>query len=283
MQPVARSEQLLVQEVGDELVVYDQRSHRAHRLNGTARTVWRLADGSRSVGELAVRLRDELRPGERAELGIGDSEALVRLALDDLARAGLLARSPRSGGIEEATSRRQILTAAAALLTPVIATIVAPTPADAQSFPTTPRTSSSSSSSSTSSSSTTLVTMPESFNGLYMGTGTLRPQQVPGTCEDENFPTTVNVRGELSLNTGAENPWIKTHLPSTVFAFESPDAVVQSDNSLLLTATGTFSPGGFFNYRAVEAYTITGNMLVGTQTFTLSVCTWVYDINMTRQ
>ena len=36
MTPQSRKEQLLTQRVGDELVIYDERTHEAHRLNRTA-------------------------------------------------------------------------------------------------------------------------------------------------------------------------------------------------------------------------------------------------------
>ena len=41
MLPVRRAEGLIVQEVAEETVVYDQKGHRAHCLNKTAALVWR--------------------------------------------------------------------------------------------------------------------------------------------------------------------------------------------------------------------------------------------------
>jgi Coenzyme PQQ synthesis protein D (PqqD) len=57
MTPESRKEQLLTQRVGDELVIYDERTHEAHRLNRTAAAVWEQADGVRTVPELASSLR----------------------------------------------------------------------------------------------------------------------------------------------------------------------------------------------------------------------------------
>jgi hypothetical protein len=144
MTPQSRKEQLLTQRVGDELVVYDERTHEAHRLNRTAAEVWEQADGARTVPELASSLRQSLAAEGGAAVGDQESEELVRLALDNLDRAGLLVRGLPA--INEPMSRRQMLVVAAALL-PVVASIVAPTPAMAQSF--FPSSSSSSSSSST--------------------------------------------------------------------------------------------------------------------------------------
>jgi hypothetical protein len=51
---------LLAQDVGDELVVFDERRYVAHRLNRTAAAVWRLADGQRTIADLAASLHGRL-------------------------------------------------------------------------------------------------------------------------------------------------------------------------------------------------------------------------------
>lgn len=131
MTPQSRKQQILTQRVGEELVIYDERTHDAHRLNGTAAQVWEMADGVRTVPELATALRTNLATGGHAAIEAEESETLVRLALEDLDRAGLLVRAIPP--ITESMTRRQMLVVAAALL-PVVASIVAPTPAMAQSF-----------------------------------------------------------------------------------------------------------------------------------------------------
>lgn len=130
MHPKARTEQLLLQEVGDELVVYDQQRHRAHRLNGAAALVWRHCDGRTGVADLAALLH--------GESNVPADEELVRLALDQLARAHLLQDDSTRPTDAARISRRQVLrklgrTAAVALLVPTVMTILAPTPARAQS------------------------------------------------------------------------------------------------------------------------------------------------------
>lgn len=151
MTPQSRKEQLLTQRVGDELVVYDEQTHEAHRLNRTAAEVWEQADGARTVPELASSLRQSLAAEGGTEVGDQESEELVRLALDNLDRAGLLVRGLPA--INEPMSRRQMFVVAAALV-PVVASIVAPTPAQAQTFFSSSSSSLSSSSSSSSSSTT---------------------------------------------------------------------------------------------------------------------------------
>ena len=54
--PVARTEELGVEEIGDELLVYDQRSDQAHCLGSAAARVWRACDGTRTVEEFSVAL-----------------------------------------------------------------------------------------------------------------------------------------------------------------------------------------------------------------------------------
>ena len=53
MKPQSRRSGLLIRELPDELLVYDQEQHRAHCLNRTAALVFRHADGTRTAAELA--------------------------------------------------------------------------------------------------------------------------------------------------------------------------------------------------------------------------------------
>jgi hypothetical protein len=112
-----------VESIDGELCVYDTARQRVHALNHTAAFVWQRCDGRTSPEELAAALA--------ADASIDDAEAVVRLTLQELAAAHLLAAP-----IEEAArvSRRDLLgrgVAAAAI--PAIYSIVAPTPIDAQS------------------------------------------------------------------------------------------------------------------------------------------------------
>jgi hypothetical protein len=130
MEPCARQEQLLVEEAGDELVVYDQERQQAHRLNRTAALVWQNCDGKRTAAQMAALLQKELNPEA--------DEALVWVTLDRLSGSNLL-QGPLQRSREQArASRRQFvrkvgMVGALSLLIPVITTIVAPTPAQAQS------------------------------------------------------------------------------------------------------------------------------------------------------
>src|ERR1044071_9858226 len=80
--PAAREEELIVQEMAEEVLVYDQRRHRAHCLNETAALVWRALDGRSTAAEVAARLRQER--------GVEMNAAVVELAVEELGRSGLL-------------------------------------------------------------------------------------------------------------------------------------------------------------------------------------------------
>lgn len=114
--PVARRESLVVQEVADEILIYDLSSNKAHCLNRTAAIVWRSCDGTNSVLDIAGLL--------------GNAEAnedFVWLALEQLGENKLLdGQLPTkfTGLTRREAVRRLGLAAAVAL--PVVASLVAP-------------------------------------------------------------------------------------------------------------------------------------------------------------
>jgi len=131
MLPEARQDKLLVQEVEDELVVYDQERDRAHLLNRTVALVWRNCDGRQTVADIAALLRNALN-FPAAE------EALVWLALSRLERAHLLQerrqRPADAPGISRRQAMRQLSLAGGFMaLVPTITSIVIPAPAMAAS------------------------------------------------------------------------------------------------------------------------------------------------------
>jgi hypothetical protein len=121
--PDARRQRLLVQEAGEELVIYDQDRRRVHRLNRAAALVWRSCDGENTVADLAMRLHNELSPHA--------NEHWVWQALERLERARLLKEPVTRSGGGRRVSRRQALgtlarTAPLLILLPVVATMVVP-------------------------------------------------------------------------------------------------------------------------------------------------------------
>jgi hypothetical protein len=122
----------LVEEVEDELLVYDKRDESAHRLNRTAAIVWRHCDGKRDVADLVEVVAAEV--GE----DLAD-EDLVRVALDNLAERDLIDGVSERPPEETMVSRRRFIrrvgtVGVAALALPVVTSLTAP-PASAQGSP----------------------------------------------------------------------------------------------------------------------------------------------------
>lgn len=126
MRPAARTDGLVVRTVGGETLVYDTRSHRAHCLNRTASDVFRLCDGTRTAREIGAALAGLEAAGE--DVGTVDQ------ALSLLAAADLLRDAPPPDPATERPSRREALRRVglgAALLAPIVTSLVVPTPAEA--------------------------------------------------------------------------------------------------------------------------------------------------------
>src|SRR5215470_3956595 len=80
--PKVRETQLLVQELPDEILVYDLVRNEAHCLNGSAARIWALCNGERTTGEIGRIVAPDLAP-DRAE-------SLVWCAIDQFAERHLL-------------------------------------------------------------------------------------------------------------------------------------------------------------------------------------------------
>jgi hypothetical protein len=123
LMPRARQDELVVEELPDETLVYDLERDKARCLNPTAALVWSHCDGRTSVAEVAALL------GERS--ATPPDEAVVWMALDRLSRAHLLRDGVTLPADRAQYSRREMLrklrrVAGISLLLPVIESIVAP-------------------------------------------------------------------------------------------------------------------------------------------------------------
>ena len=117
--PVARKSGLVVQEVPDEVLVYDLESNKAHCLNQSAAMIWKSCDGNTSVSEIAKLVENQA--------GGKITEDFVWLAIDQLSENNLLEKQIQSGF--EGTSRREVIKKiglASMVAIPVIASLVAP-------------------------------------------------------------------------------------------------------------------------------------------------------------
>ena len=142
MIPVARTANIFITEVDNEVMIYDHERDTCHCLNPMATKVYYYADGRNTVDDIATFLEQELELFEDVDI-----RGLVWLALEELERCHLLKeylREPLSDALE--MSRRKVLgkttklagAAAIGALFPMIQSVVAPQPAFAASEPTPP-------------------------------------------------------------------------------------------------------------------------------------------------
>jgi hypothetical protein len=125
--PQARQDELFIEQLGDEMLVYDAKRLCAHRLNSTAAWTWRHCDGRKTVAEATKMLSDEVQQPV--------DEELVWLSLETLDRAHLLSTPLQRPSGKSDDSRRAMLHKMAVagglmLLLPAVTPLT--TPAEAQ-------------------------------------------------------------------------------------------------------------------------------------------------------
>lgn len=128
VKPLARKDNLVVNELPEEIVVYDRATHKAHCLNRTAALVWKRCDGRTPPAKIARLLQKELKAPV--------NEDLVWYALEQLGKDDLLTEKYVRPAAGVQLSRRELvrrLGLAAVVALPLITTIVAPTPVQAAS------------------------------------------------------------------------------------------------------------------------------------------------------
>lgn len=96
----ARREDLLIEDLGDECVVYDPVRHQGHCLNRTAQLVLQASDGATSVAAIAARLQ--------ADLKTAIDEDVVWSALEQLAKSHLLQKRPARKAVAGRFPRREL-------------------------------------------------------------------------------------------------------------------------------------------------------------------------------
>ena len=125
--PLARTRNLVVREVSDELLIYDLDNDKAHCLNKSAALVWKNCDGTVTIHDLAQLLALELQSPI--------DEDFIWLALDQLQEFHLLEQEVARPAGMPALSRRQVMKGlglAAVIALPLVISIVAPTALQAQ-------------------------------------------------------------------------------------------------------------------------------------------------------
>jgi hypothetical protein len=117
--PVRRDEGLVIEPVGDETVVYDDRTKEAHCLSPLTAVVFAHSDGRTTVEQIAVLATDRL--GESV-----DTSSVVE-ALAQLDDRDLMDFVPPDGGLSRRDMiRRSAAAAGGAAMAPLITSVIAP-------------------------------------------------------------------------------------------------------------------------------------------------------------
>jgi hypothetical protein len=119
--PVARKQGLVVQEMPDEVLIYDLDTNKAHCLNKTAAFVWKSCDGKNSIADITKSF----------ESGFGSpvKEDLVWFAIEQLNDKNLLSESLMTN-VTKGQTRREVIKKigfASVIALPIVASISAPT------------------------------------------------------------------------------------------------------------------------------------------------------------
>ena len=126
--PKGRNENIVVQKMNDEVLLYDLSANKAISLNVTAALVWEMCDGKRRIFEIAQEISKKLKKSVTDEF--------VWYAIDQLKKENLLVNSDIIETEFEGLSRREVIrkigiTSMAAF--PIVSSIIAPQAASAQS------------------------------------------------------------------------------------------------------------------------------------------------------
>lgn len=125
--PFLRTENLVVKELPNEVLIYDLENNKAFCLNETARFIMDECDGENSIEEAVESLNRKMNSKI--------DEEMVWMVIDQFKKSNFLKRDYVIPVQTSRLSRRKILQAAAALgiALPIVTSLVAPTAAHAQS------------------------------------------------------------------------------------------------------------------------------------------------------
>ena len=128
LNPQAKTEGLVIQELPDELLVYDLEKNKAYDLNQTSALVWQNCDGKKSISEIAQVLEKTLNQKVPDEL--------VWLSLAKLKKEDLVNFDEKSFADFSGMNRRELIkraTFASLVALPIVVSLVAPMPIHAAS------------------------------------------------------------------------------------------------------------------------------------------------------
>lgn len=117
--PIARSVGLVIQEMPDEVLVYDLETNKAHCLNETAAFIWSACNGKNSISDITRLFVNQSNKSV--------DESLVWLAIDQLSEINLLEFELRANF--QGQTRREVIKKiglASVIALPIVASLVAP-------------------------------------------------------------------------------------------------------------------------------------------------------------
>lgn len=126
--PKARKENLVVQELDGEVLIYDLNTNKAFCLNEASALVWQACDGNKNVSEIRNLL------GKQLNSPVNDD--FVWLALDQLKKDNLIENKDEVIADFNGMSRREVIRKvgfASIVALPLISALVAPSAISAQS------------------------------------------------------------------------------------------------------------------------------------------------------
>ncbi len=126
--PLGRKEELVVQDMNGEVLIYDLKENKAFCLNETSAMVWQLCNGENSVSDISQSIGKKLNSPA--------NEDLVWLALDQLKKENLIANSEEIVPDFNGMSRREVIRKVGLgtmIALPLVSSLIAPTAAQAGS------------------------------------------------------------------------------------------------------------------------------------------------------
>lgn len=126
--PKTRQNNIVIQEINKEILVYDLGLNRAFVLNETSSLIWQACDGKTNISEISQIISEKLETEIKEEF--------VWLALDGLKKENLLENTDKITAKFDGSSRREIIKRigfTSMVAFPVITSIVAPAAIHAQS------------------------------------------------------------------------------------------------------------------------------------------------------
>jgi len=119
--PVSRKDNLVIQELPGEVLIYDMKENKAFCLNETSALVWQACDGKNSISDISKFV------GEKLQSPANDD--LVWFAIDQLKKEKLIENESELTDQFAGMARREVIKKiglGSMIVLPIVATIVAP-------------------------------------------------------------------------------------------------------------------------------------------------------------